>query len=424
MALNDMALVREFAANGSEPAFAELVARHISLVHSAAWRQVGDVHLAEEITQAVFIILARKAASLGPDTILSAWLYRTARYAAADALKLQRRRQRRDQEAYMQSTLHEPSDAHVWEQVAPLLDDAMNSLGERDRAALVLRFFENKTAVEMAAALKINEETAQKRVTRALEKLRKLFSKRGVTLTAAVVASVVSANSVQAAPMGLAATVTATAAKGSAVAASTLALVKGVMNWMTWLQFKLAAVVGAAVVLTAATATVVIGQGRAQGESLDAKIERLSQPGTTEAEAISVLGEPVRYANGTNTFSKGKLPESYSLVYTNGVEVWALRGRVMQLRSLRPGPGFGYHHKLRLGSTLEEVLNVVGPPLETIPGRPAKSILGQKLTGDPGVLYTEIGGEAGLCYYWRPDQNVQFLFKQNKVIALLIDVAN
>src|SRR5213592_4004820 len=102
MMSDDMALVREFAASQSEPAFAALVQRHLGLVHSAAVRQVGDAHLAEEITQAVFIILARKAPSLGPKTILSAWLYRTARYAAANALRARRRRHHREREAYMQ----------------------------------------------------------------------------------------------------------------------------------------------------------------------------------------------------------------------------------------------------------------------------------------------------------------------------------
>jgi RNA polymerase sigma factor (sigma-70 family) len=102
---DDMDLVREYAADRSEPAFATLVSRHVNLVYSAALRRVGDALLAEEITQAVFIILARKAESLGPKTVLSGWLYRAAQYAAADALKTRRRRERREQEAYMQSTL-------------------------------------------------------------------------------------------------------------------------------------------------------------------------------------------------------------------------------------------------------------------------------------------------------------------------------
>jgi len=148
---DDMALVRDYAASQAEPAFATLVGRHIALVHSVALRQVGDAYLAQDVTQAVFIILARKAGSLGPDTILSAWLYRTACYVAAETRRTRHRREQREQEAYMQSTLNDP-EAGAWEQLSPLLDEAMAGLSEPDRAALVLRFFENKTASEIAAA--------------------------------------------------------------------------------------------------------------------------------------------------------------------------------------------------------------------------------------------------------------------------------
>jgi RNA polymerase sigma factor (sigma-70 family) len=230
---DDITLVREFAARQSEPAFAALVERHLSLVHSAALRQTGDTHLAEEITQAVFIILARKAAALGPKTVLSAWLHRTTRYAAADALKTRRRRHAREQEAFMQSILNQP-DTDAWAQLAPLLDDALNELGETDRTALVLRFFENKSAREVAEALRMEEGAAQKRVARALEKLRAIFVKRGVTLTATVIAGAVAANSVQAAPVALVKTISAVAvAKGVAATTSTLTLVKGTIKMMT-----------------------------------------------------------------------------------------------------------------------------------------------------------------------------------------------
>src|ERR1051326_6233274 len=122
-----MPLVREYAQCNSEQAFATLVSRHINLVYSVALRQVRDPHLAEEITQGVFIILARKAKSLSPKTILSAWLCRTARYVSADTLKIQRRRQLREQESHMQSDLNEPEPA-AWNQIAPLLDEALNCL--------------------------------------------------------------------------------------------------------------------------------------------------------------------------------------------------------------------------------------------------------------------------------------------------------
>lgn len=254
---DDMTLVREFAAHHSESAFAALVDRHIGLVHSAALRQAGDPHLASDITQAVFIILARKAASLGPDTILSAWLYRTTRFAASDVIKSQRRRQFREQEAYMQSTLTQ-SDVDTWNQLAPHLDPAMAELGESDRAALILRYFENKSAREIAERLRLAEPAAQKRIGRALEKLRSIFAKRGVTLTVTAIASAVATNSVSAAPVGLSATVTATALHGAAVGGSTLALVKGVLKIMTWTKLRTGFAVTIGILLLGGSATALL----------------------------------------------------------------------------------------------------------------------------------------------------------------------
>jgi RNA polymerase sigma factor (sigma-70 family) len=143
MVTDDMALVREYAQTSSEQAFAALVSRHVNLVYSVALRQVWDPHLAEEITQNVFIILARKAKSLSPKTILSGWLCRTVRYISADTLRTQRRRQSREQELHMQSISSE-SDSAAWNQIAPMLDEALGGLEEREHDAVVLRFFDGK----------------------------------------------------------------------------------------------------------------------------------------------------------------------------------------------------------------------------------------------------------------------------------------
>ena len=255
---DDIALLREFAATESESAFAALVEQHVNLVYSTALRSVGGAHAAQEITQAVFIILARKAKSLGAKTVLAGWLHQTTRLTAANFLRGEIRRQQREQEAYMQSTLNEP-DASVWPQIAPLLDEALDRLGERARHAVVLRFFENKNLREVGAALGASEDAAKMRVNRALEKLRKMFAKRGMTLTAAAIAGAVSANSVHAAPAGLAKIISTVAvAKGAAASASTLTLIKGALKIMAWTKAKTAIVSGVVVLLAAGTATVTV----------------------------------------------------------------------------------------------------------------------------------------------------------------------
>jgi len=251
---DDIELLRQYAVENSEAAFAALAARHVHLVYSVALRRVGNPHSAEEITQAVFIILARKAKSFSRKTVMTGWLHQTTRLTAANFLRTEIRRRNREQEAFMQSSL---SETETWTQIAPLLDDAISKLGERDRNAILLRYFENKSAREMAAALRVDEPAAQKRVTRAVEKLRKFFAKRGVTLTAAAIAGAVSANSVQAAPVGLAATVTA-AAKGAAVSASTLTLIKGALKIMAWTKMKTVIAASAAILLASTTTTIVI----------------------------------------------------------------------------------------------------------------------------------------------------------------------
>jgi RNA polymerase sigma factor (sigma-70 family) len=256
MMIDDMDLVRQYARCKSEEAFAALVSRHVSLVHSVALRHVRDAHLAEEITQTVFLILARKAGSLSSRTVISGWLYRTVRYASAKALTMQRRRQHREQEAYMRAQLNE-TESNAWMQIEPVLETAMAQLGEKDHNAVVLRFFEGRNFKDISTTLGTTEAGAKMRVNRALEKLRTFFTRRGLTLSAAAIAGAISANSVQAAPIGLAASVTVAASKGTAVTTSTLTLMKTTLKIMAWTKLKTAVVVGA-IAIVAGTATVAV----------------------------------------------------------------------------------------------------------------------------------------------------------------------
>lgn len=228
MSDTDLELLAHYTRHHAEDAFAQLVRRHVDLVHSAALRQVRSPQLAEEVAQATFVKLARLAPQLAPDTILTAWLYQVTRREAIDVVRREARRQRREQIAIeMHATI--ATTAH-WARIEPLLDEAMSILDDTDRAAVLLRYFENKSLREVGAALGTSDDAAQKRVSRAVERLREFFTKRGVTVEAGGLAVVISANAVQAAPAGLALTLQTAALAGTTIAATST---MGILTLMT-----------------------------------------------------------------------------------------------------------------------------------------------------------------------------------------------
>ena len=252
---SDAQLLCEYAAQSYDPAFGEIVARHTDLVYCAAWRQTGSPELAREIVQSVFTDLAGKARALAgtlkADASLAGWLYRATRFATLTRLRGEHRRQaheRQFMEHFNPASPAATESATDWERIAPVLDEAMAELGDADREAVLLRYFKNQDFQAVGVALGVSDDTAQKRVSRAVERLREFFAKRGVTVGASGLVVIVSANAVQAAPAGLAATLTTASLASAAVGTgTTLTLLK----FMAMTKLKLT-VAGAllAIVLT------------------------------------------------------------------------------------------------------------------------------------------------------------------------------
>jgi RNA polymerase sigma factor (sigma-70 family) len=259
-------LLARYTRDRAEDAFAELVRRHVNLVHSAALRQVRSPQLAEEVAQSAFTDLARNAHRLAPDTILTAWLYQVTRRTAIDVVRREARRQLREQIATEMNAMN--ATTAEWTHIEPLLDDAMSALDDTDRAAVLLRYFENKSLREVGATLGTSDGAAQKRVSRAVERMREFFAKRGVTVGASGLVVVISANAVQAAPVGLAVTIsTAAALAGSALVTTTTSTV-GILQFMasTKIKLGLAALVTASVITPMIMQRQLVSQLRAENE--------------------------------------------------------------------------------------------------------------------------------------------------------------
>jgi RNA polymerase sigma factor (sigma-70 family) len=230
----DLELLRAYAERRSEPAFAELVRRHIGLVYSVALRQVGgNVHLAEDVTQQVFTDLAKKARAVSAHPVLSGWLYRSTQFEAIDLLRAESRRRAREKEAQTMHEIFSPSVAPAdLEKIRPFLDHAMGDLNERDRDAIMLRFFENRPFAEIGHRLRLTEDAARMRVERALEKMRGLLTRRGVTSTSAALAAALAGQASAAPPALLAASVTSAAMNAAAGTSTGVLTVLGALSLM------------------------------------------------------------------------------------------------------------------------------------------------------------------------------------------------
>jgi RNA polymerase sigma factor (sigma-70 family) len=277
---DDAELLRQYVQAGSEDAFTELVQRHLPVVYASALRQAGgDQELAKDICQLVFIELGKNARSLLGHDLLIGWLFTATRFTATKMLRADRRRQVR--EAVAVSMRETSADVSVEHPLAPVLDEAMGELAAEDRNALLLRFFQDKPVKDVAVALRITEDAARMRVTRALDKLHGLLKERGVTLSVAALGTALTAEAVTAAPAGLAAAIT-TAALSASTITTTTAIGATKAFAMTTLQKA----------VTTATLAIVAGAGIHQAfraSQLRGQVQTLQQQQRLLAEQMQQL---------------------------------------------------------------------------------------------------------------------------------------
>jgi RNA polymerase sigma factor (sigma-70 family) len=265
-------LLVDYVRTESEAAFRELVTRYVNLVYSTALRLVeGDTHRAEDVAQTVFMDLARMARTLSSEVMLGGWLHRHTCFVAANTMRGERRRQSRERQAVEMNALQDNSGTD-FSLVAPILDEAINELGEADRTAVLLRFFEQRDFRSVGEALGSNEDAARMRVTRALEKLEDLLKRRGVTTSAASLGVVLSANAVQAAPVGLAITISTAAAITGTTLATTATAIAVKTIAMTTLQKTLItatiAIIAGAGIYEARQASQLRGENESQQQQI------------------------------------------------------------------------------------------------------------------------------------------------------------
>jgi RNA polymerase sigma factor (sigma-70 family) len=320
--MQDAELLRDYVTNSSDAAFAGLVDRYVDFVYSIALRQLRNAQLAEEAAQVVFSLLARKAAGLVDLPSLAGWLYRATCFTAAKTLRSERRRRHHEQEA---ATMHQDNatDDDLWKQLSPMLDDALKQLGEQDRLAVLLRFFQRKPMREVGEVLGVSEAAAKMRVSRAVERLRDFFSKRGVAVGASGLVAALSANGVLSAPIGLAAALSS-ASLSSAATGSAFTL----LRFMATTKLK-AGIISAVIIAAVATSLVIQQNSRAglreQDESLQQRADQLAKL-RAEKERLSNLASKTK-----DSAANGQLEDLLKL----RAEAEFLRGQTRELPPLQ-----------------------------------------------------------------------------------------
>ena len=322
--MNDQELITRYATAQDQQAFAELAQRHSPWVYSCAKRLLRNSAPADDVTQAVFILLARKSSKLQAKSHIAGWLIRATQYCAREAMRSHARRQKHEQEAAMQQQTNSPASDANWQEISPVLDEAVAKLSAKDRDAVLLHFYQGLSLSELASTLGTGEEAARKRVQRAVEKLRKILARKGISASATGLALVMTESVTQAAPAGVTeAAIAASSVGGAARSAGVIA--KGAMIMMAWAKVKLVAALVTTLAIPGAVA-INVSANAASGPVQTAPVD---DGGSFLMQRILLCQE--RHTNEGTAESHLALVEAYDN-YLERYRTHAKAGTFLQLR--------------------------------------------------------------------------------------------
>lgn len=435
----DNELLRRYTEQGDETAFTELVKRHLNLVYACAMRGLNnDAALAQDVAQAVFTDLARKAAQLRNHPTLAGWLHTSARFAASKVVRAEQTRRTHEQEAAsMNETLTTPADS-TWSQLHPVLDEAIGDLRETDRDALLLRYFEEKSHREIGEVLGVSEGAAHMRVERALEKLRAQFIRRGVTTTATLLASVLGAHGAAVtAPQTLAETLSAKSLSEIAAAG----LVASAPNWYSKTRLSFIAValiiIGALALFlfTPAkpaeqppTPTLIMAQPPGGQPPAAVKVEAPKAPAAPAIAAATEAPPPAFHDLGEIKFTATSAPQSFplksGLVFTIRQSAFNANGTITLRYGVHDPKKSNARGAFHLAGRRPDDHNALALEIDYTPSIMSGATVQERLFNGETVKFTPIApkldaNDLGEIYY-TPGKPLKYVLNSGKILVVVI----